>query len=69
MGVFVVPVVKTGSDMVVAFPSDAFTRDELLAERLVGCAVLGSTAPVGVVSGSGVSRCSVSDSGTRVRQA
>ncbi len=25
--------------------SDAFTRDELLAERLAGCAVLGTAAP------------------------
>ncbi len=26
--------------------SDAFTRNELLAERLAGCAVLGMAAPV-----------------------
>ncbi len=59
----------TGVIMVDDFSSEAFTRDELLARRLVGCAILGSTAPVGVVSVSGIRRCLVSDSGTGVRQA
>ncbi len=69
MDAFVVPVVKTDGDMVVAFSSDAFARDELLAEHLVGCAILGSTAPVSVVSVREVECRFVSDSGTGVRQA
>ncbi len=35
-----------GGDVVVTFSFNAFTRDELLAKHLVGCAVLGSMAPV-----------------------
>ncbi len=34
-----------GVTMMGDFLSDAFARDELLAERLAGCAVLGSVAP------------------------
>ncbi len=44
--------VTMGVIMVDDFSSDAFARDELLARRLVGCTILGSTAPVGVVSSS-----------------
>ncbi len=55
--------------MVDDLSSKAFTRSELLARRLVGCAGLGSTAPVGVVSVREM-RCGfVSDSDTGVRQA
>ncbi len=60
---------KTGGDMGVAFSFDAFAREELLAERLVGCAILGSTAPVGIVSVREVRCRFVSDSDTGVRQA
>ncbi len=46
-------VVTTGLTMVGDFSFDAFARDELLAGRLAGCAILGSVAPsfvVGIVS-------------------
>ncbi len=42
--------VMTGVIMVDDFSSEAFARNELLARRLVGCASLGSTAPVGDIS-------------------
>ncbi len=38
-------VVMVGVTMVGDSSSNAFTRDELLAERLAGCAVLGTAAP------------------------
>ncbi len=59
----------TGVTMVGDFSSGAFARDELLARRLVGCAVLGSMAPVGVVSLSRRRWYQLDDSGTGVRQA
>ncbi len=41
--------------MVGAFSSAAFTRNELLAERLAGCAVMGSAAPAACFDSSLVS--------------
>ncbi len=47
--------IKVGVTMVGDFLSDAFTRDELLAKHLAGCAVLQAAAPAACFDSSLVS--------------